>query len=108
MAVPRDLVGKWIHMFEEDDEHGEVYRRDLGDAPLSRRPRERLEIAADGTAMFRTGGADDRLVASAATWSEAQGHVTIRVAQPSGGSRGAKASEYRVVESSHDRLVLRR
>ena len=34
MPSRRDLVGKWIHVFEEDTEQGAVYRRDGGDVPL--------------------------------------------------------------------------
>lgn len=108
MPSGRHLVGKWIHMFEEDTEQGAVYRRDKGEAPLSRRPRERLEIDQDGTARMLVGGPDDRPHAIPATWIEKEGEVIVRLAQPESKSKSAAVREYRVVEGSADRLVIRR
>jgi len=108
MPSGRHLVGKWIHMFEEDTEQGAVYRRDQGEAPLSRRPRERLEIDKDGTARMLVGGPDDRLNSIPATWTEKEGEVIVRLAQSESKSESAAVREYRVVEHSADRLVLRR
>ena len=107
MPSRRHLVGKWIHMFEEDTEQGAVYRRDQGEAPLSRRPRERLEIDEDGTARMLVGGPDDRLDAIPATWSEKEGEVIVRLEQPKSKSESGAVREYRVVERSADRIVIR-
>jgi hypothetical protein len=54
---------RWVHVFEEDTADGDVYRPEDGDIPLSRRPRERIEFAPDGSARVFEGGPDDRLVA---------------------------------------------
>jgi hypothetical protein len=107
MASARDLVGRWVHMFEEDTEQGAVYRRDNADVALSRRPRERLEINEDGTARMLVGGPDDRLKAIPGTWSAKAGEVIVRLEQPDSKSASVSAKEYRVVEHSADRLVIR-
>ena len=107
MSFTRELVGKWIHMFEEDTAEGAVYRRDGGEAPLSRRPRERLEFDEDGAARMLVGGADDRLTSIPATLSEKAGEVIVRLEQPKSKTKPEVLREYRVIEHSADRLVLR-
>jgi hypothetical protein len=103
MTSTRDLVGRWVHIFEEDTERGAVYRREGEDVPLSRRPRERLEFEEDGTGRVLVGGADDRLQAQPATWSREGDDVVLRLTKA--GSKGPR--EYRVVERSADRLLIR-
>lgn len=62
------IAGRWIHLFEEDSDRAAVYVRESTDVPLSRRPREVLELGADGRARMFRPSADDRLVADSATW----------------------------------------
>ena len=71
--------GVWVHVFEEDDAAGAVFRPEQGDIPLSRRPRERFELRPDGTASWFTGGADDRFVERTGRWAEEGGRIVIRV-----------------------------
>jgi hypothetical protein len=99
----RDLVGRWIHVFEEDTERGAVYRRVPADLPLSRRPRERLVFAEDGTGKVVVGGADDRLVELPASWTEKEGEVILRLERSSPNAK----PEYRVVERTADQLLVR-
>lgn len=68
-ADGEQLFGKmWVHVFEEDTDAGAVYRPADADIPLSRRPRERLMIDADGSAHLYAPGPDDRFVEQPATW----------------------------------------
>ena len=69
----------WVHVFEEDTAAGAVYRPEDADIPLSRRPRERLELHADGSARVFTAGPDDRPVGRPATWSDASGNADVRI-----------------------------
>jgi hypothetical protein len=96
---------KWVHVFEEDTPEGAVYRPENEDVPLSRRPRERLELLADGSAKVLVPGPDDRLLERAATWSEEGGQLVIRTA--ASGKAAPAGKEYRVIERSADRLVIR-
>jgi hypothetical protein len=93
---------RWVHVFEEDTAEGAVYRPEDADLPLSRRPREVLELAPDGTAHVLVPGPDDRLQKQAARWSEEGNEVVIR---STGKTRGAK--EYRIVKRSPERLVVK-
>ncbi len=95
---------RWVHAFEEDTEDGEVYRPEDADLPLSRRPRERLELSRDGSARVWLPSPDDRPRAQAATWSEESGELVVEA--KGGGAGGGK--EYRIVSRSVDRLVARR
>jgi hypothetical protein len=93
------LVGStWVHAFEEDGPEGAVYRPAGGALPLSRRPRRRLSFHADGTATVSDGGADDRSVGRAATWSVIDGTTVIHL--PGGTS-------LRVVARAPGKLVVR-
>jgi hypothetical protein len=87
----------WVHVFEEDTPEGAVFRPIDADIPLSRRPRERLELRDDGSAVLLTGGPDDRPVAQEARWKEEGGQIVVR-------SRGAV--RLRIKEQSDDRLLV--
>lgn len=97
----RDPVfGKtWVHVFEEDTADGAVYRSEDDAIPLSRRPRERLEIDADGSARIFAPGPDDRLTEQRATWREDGGALVVRAR--------AGGPELRIVARSPSRLVVR-
>ena len=88
----------WVHVFEEDNAEGAVYRPEDGDIPLSRRPRERIQLRPDGSARISVQGADDRYVEQPATWKEEGGAIVIR--------QGA-APSLRVVSQTAARLVVR-
>jgi hypothetical protein len=88
----------WVHLYEEDTSEGAVYRPDQSDIPLSRRPREQLQLDRDGRARWFTAGPNDRLVEQAATWVEETGSLTIRTQD---------GHEMRVVSASPERLVVR-
>jgi hypothetical protein len=103
MKDDRLFSTRWVHVFEEDTPEGAVYRPEDDDIPLSRRPRERLELWADGTAKVITQGADDRLVEKPATWAS----------EPRKGAKEAAASsassaDIRIVKQSPSRLIVRR
>jgi hypothetical protein len=90
----------WVHVFEEDDAEGAVYRaEDDATIPLSRRPRTRLELRPDGSAHISVPGADDRGVKQPAAWTEENGSLVVR--EP------GKAKRLRVVSHSPARLVVR-
>ena len=89
----------WVHAFEEDTAEGAVYRPRGSKLPLSRRPRERLELEADGTARIFVQGPDDRYVEQPARWHDEDGVVVVRARE--GGT------ELRIVDRSPDRLVVR-
>jgi hypothetical protein len=91
---------EWVHVFEQDSDKGAVYLPNDADIPPSRRPREHLLFHADGSAVVRTGGPDDRLAARPAKWSrDDDGDVVVR-------DRG-RARTLRIVEYSPKRLVVR-
>jgi hypothetical protein len=87
----------WVHVFEEDTGKGAVYRPEDADIPLSRRPRERLVLGADGQATLYTTGPDDRLVPRPGRWREGQ---EAKTAAPAG-------ADVQIIERSADRLVVR-
>ena len=103
MATNRDFATKWVHMFEEDTPDGAVYRPETEHVPLSRRPRERLVLNADGTAHIYGPGADDRSKEQKATWHEEGDRMVVRAAGP-----GVAPRELEIVEESPDRLVVKR
>lgn len=86
-------------MFEQDTADGAVYRPEDDEIPLSRRPRERLEIHPGGAARILTSGPDDRFVAQPATWTEQDGGLVIQARQ---GGR-----QLRIVDRSPSRLVVK-
>ena len=102
-GLPPSLFDRrWVHRFEEDTAEGAVYRPSDSDAPLSRRPRELIELDRDGGARVFTGGPDDRARAHAGTWEEDEGTIVVRVAASGGSER-----EYRIVVEAPDRLLVR-
>ncbi|GIH75683.1 hypothetical protein [Planobispora longispora] len=75
---PPDVVGAWLHSYEEDTETAAVYRP--ADHPFrpSRRPRRGLEFRADGTFTDLRPGPDDRPREVAGRWrSEEDGRLRI-------------------------------
>lgn len=90
----------WVHVFEQDTPAGAVYKPEDSDIPLSRRPRERIELAADGRATLLMPGPDDRFVPQPARWVEEGGEVVVR--------DSSNTVRLRIVERSPDRMVVRR
>jgi hypothetical protein len=89
----------WVHVFEEDTAEGAVYRPEDADIPLSRRPRQRIQLQPDGSARISTQGADDRYVEQPATWEEGEGALVIH--------QSSRAPALWVVSQSPSRLVVR-
>ena len=87
----------WVHVFEEDTPAGAVFRPAESDIPLSRRPRQQVELRPDGTAVLLRGGADDRYVEQPADWSDDGGQIVVRA----GG-----VVRMRILEWSADRLLV--
>ena len=96
----RLFTTRWVHLYEQDSARGEVYAPEDGPIPLSRRPRERLELKPDGSATVYGPGPDDRPAPRPARWSEDERGVVLR--PESGGSA------LRIVERSPTRLVIQR
>ena len=88
----------WVHVFEEDTPTGAVYRPEDSPIPLSRRPRERLELEQDGSAHLFVSGPDDRMVEQPATWREEDGVLVVRARKGD--------TELRIVERSPTRLLV--
>jgi hypothetical protein len=93
-----DGATTWVHVFEEDTDEGQVFRREDADIPLSRRPRERIELGADGSAALLRPGPDDRFVREPARWTEEGGQIVVR--------DSADAVRMRIVSRSADRMVV--
>jgi hypothetical protein len=91
MTDNRLFATAWVHAFEEDTAEGAVYRPRGSKLPLSRRPRERIELEADGTARI--------YVEQAASWRDEDGQIVI------GAREGS--TELRIVDRSPERLVVR-
>ena len=96
----RLFTTRWVHLFEQDSPQGEVYAPEDGPIPLSRRPRERLELKPDGSAVVYGPGPDDRPAPRPARWAEDGRGVVIR--PESGGAA------LRIVERTPTRLVIQR
>jgi hypothetical protein len=90
---------RWVHIAEEDTAEGAVYRPDDDRVPLSRRPRDWLELRPDGSATLFVPGPDDRPVEQPTTWQESG---TSRQ------TRGASAADLQIVNRSPSRLVVKR
>ena len=104
----RLFTTRWVHVFEEDTPEGAVYRPEDDNIPLSRRPRERLELSADGTAKIITQGPDDRLIEKPATWTPGEtGASATKAITPKRGKETA-AADYHIVKESASRLIVRR
>ena len=93
----RLFATRWVHVFEEDTTEGAVYRPADAAIPLSRRPREQLELNPDGSGNVFNAGADDKLVNRPATWVK-DGETTVIRTQD---------GEFRVVAQSPDRIVVK-
>ena len=104
MSTPKPddrlFTTRWVHLHEQDSAAGEVYAPEDGPIPLSRRPRQRLELHQDGSATIYRGGADDRPTATAARWREDGDHLVVRT--------DAGDATLRIVERSPTRLVIER
>jgi hypothetical protein len=92
------LSGTWVHVFEQDTSDGAVYRPEDSDIPLSRRPRERIELHPDGTAVLLMPGPNDGFAGQPAHWREEDGAIVVRDA--------SDAIRLRIVDRSADRLVV--
>ena len=101
-ANPDDrlFTTRWVHLHEQDSAAGDVYAPEDGPVPLSRRPRQRLELRPDGSATLYTGGADDRPTPTAARWSNEGDHMVVRT--------DSGNAVLRIVEKSPTRLVIAR
>jgi hypothetical protein len=89
----------WVHVFEEDNAKGAVYRaEDDASIPLSRRPRERLRFRPDGSASISGPGPDDRNIEQPATWREEDGALVI--------SACTGDARLRILKRSPSRLVV--
>jgi hypothetical protein len=95
---------RWIHAFEEDSVDGEVYRPETEEIPLSRRPRQRLELLPDGSARLWVPGSDDRPVAGQARWHAEGNELVVNVAADS----RRQEQVLRVSIQSPTRLVVRK
>ena len=104
-ARRRLVQTRWVHVDGDDADAGAIFRDADGDLPLSRRPRELLEFSDDGTVRKLATGADDRAHEVGHTsWHDEGGHVVFRFS----GAAAKGGSEYRIVEQTADRLVIRR
>ena len=99
MVEDRLFATGWVHAYEEDTAEGAVYRPRGSKLPLSRRPRERLELSPDGSARIFAAGPDDRHVEHEARWHDEDGSIVVRARE--GGP------EVRIVDRSPERLVVR-
>jgi hypothetical protein len=95
---------RWIHAFEEDSAEGDVYRPETEAIPLSRRPRQRLELAPDGSAQVWIPGSDDRPRAGQARWHSEGEEIVVNVAADG----GRPEQVLRVSLQSPTRLVVRK
>jgi hypothetical protein len=82
-CTPPDIIGSWLHSYEEDTETTAVYRPYDHPFPPSRRPRRGLEFRADGTFVELRPGPDDRPRPVTGRW-EVQADDRIQVAFPQG------------------------
>jgi hypothetical protein len=90
---------EWVHIFERDTTAGAVFVPAGTDIPLSRRPRERLVLNRDGSAVIRGASPDDRLADRPASWSREEHHVVVRAVDG--------RVTWRIVQHSRDRLLIR-
>jgi hypothetical protein len=99
-SAAQSLFGtKWVHVHEEDTDRGAVYRPEDSGIPLSRRPREAIELRPDGSAVVYVPGAADRPEATPAQWRDTAEGTVI--------TRGSDEAQLVIVESSPERLLVR-
>jgi hypothetical protein len=104
-ALPTVVFGvTWVHVFEEDTAEVDVYRPESDDIPLSRRPRERLELFHDGSATLWMPGAGDRPEASPASWKQEGGAILLRSGKP--GARVQRSKQ--IISATATRLTIAR
>jgi hypothetical protein len=96
----RLFTTRWVHLFEQDTSEGEVYAPEDGPIPLSRRPRERLELQPDGTAVVFAAGPDDRPAPGPAKWKSDRTGIVV---QPDSGG-----TPLLIVKRSPTRLIVKR
>jgi hypothetical protein len=99
MVNDRLFATGWVHAFEQDTAEGAVYRPRGTKLPLSRRPRERLELDPDGSARIFVQGPDDRYVEQPARWQDEDGTLVVRAR--------VGGAELRIVERSAERLIVK-
>ena len=99
-GVDRLFGTTWVRVFEEDTDAGAVYRPEDAAIPLSRRPRERIELDPDGTARLFRPGPDDRFVEQPASWKDEEGVLVIHARDG--------AVELRITGRSAERLVVQK
>ena len=90
---------RWVHVSEEDTAEGAVYRPDDEHVPLSRKPRDWLELHEDGSATIFVPGPDDRPVEQPTTWQDAAEAKR---------TRGSKPAELEIIDRSPKRIVVKR
>jgi hypothetical protein len=93
---------RWVHVFEEDSEAGQVYRPASSGIPLSRRPRTAFTLRQDGSATVETGGPADKPVSHGARWRTAGQGIVIELNEPAAGM----PAELHVTSASPDSLVV--
>jgi hypothetical protein len=81
--TPPDIVGAWLHSYEEDTGTTAVYRPQRYPFRPSRRPRRGLEFRADGTFVELLPGSADRPREVAGRWQRQEGG-RVRVSFPGG------------------------
>jgi hypothetical protein len=106
---PALFEARWVHVFEEDGPEGQVYRPETGKVPLSRRPRQRVSFARDGSARVVVSGPDDRLHEVEAHWTEKDGAIRVEPREPvRRGSSSVSFGPMRFELAAKDRLVRSR
>jgi hypothetical protein len=90
---------EWVHAFEQDASTGAMFLPAGADFPLSRRPRERLVLRRDGSAVLRLGAPDDRAADHSAGWSMDGDDIVVRT--------GDGQKTWRIVQHSAERLLVR-
>lgn len=102
MSAPDDAAKRgpvtWVHVFEHDTLEGAVFHLVDADVPLSRRPRERIELSPDGAAALLMPGPGDGFVRHPATWRDEHGVIVVH--DTHGDVRA------RIIERSPTRLVV--
>jgi hypothetical protein len=72
-GAPANLIGSWLHSFEEDTEATTVFRPHHHAFRPSRRVRRGVEFRADGTFVELRPGPDDRPRAMSGRWRPQEG-----------------------------------
>ncbi len=96
-----DLVGRWLHVYEEDSDDLMVFRSDQASLPPSR-GRNGIVLNADGTMQRLSPGFDDRTVEVDSKWKlDARGQLKTDAGVP-----GVDGKLY-IESAAPDRLVFR-